>query len=64
MGHFALNDGSLMDFPRSLQVPFDFRQAFANSAIQRLLSPSDYNTGFLRAELENRRIAPAPGSNI
>ena len=64
MGHFALNDGSLMDFPRSLEVPFDFRQAFTNSAIEKLLCSPDCDTEFLRAELEKRRIAPAPGSDL
>jgi len=64
MGHFALNDGSLMDFPVSLQVAYDFRQALTNGAINRLLCSLDCNTGFLRAELEKRGIAPAPGSDL
>lgn len=64
MGHFALNDGSLMDFPVSLQVAFDFRRALANGAINGLLCSPDCNTGFLRAELEKRGITPAPGSDL
>ncbi len=64
MGHFALKDGSLMEFPRSLEVPFDFRRAFANDAIQRLLCSPDCAAGFVRAELEKRRIAPAAGSDL
>lgn len=64
MGHFALNDGSLMDFPVSLQVPFDFRQAFTKGAIDRLLCSPDCDQEFLRDELQRRRILPAPGSAI
>lgn len=64
MGHFVLNDGSPMDFPVGLQVPFDFRRALANRTIMRLLCSPDCDTEFLGAELETRRIAPAPGSDL
>jgi hypothetical protein len=64
MGQFVLNDGSLMAFPVSLQVPFDFRRALATGAIQRVLCSPVGDTGFLRAELETRRILPAPGSDL
>jgi hypothetical protein len=64
MGHFVLNDGSPMDFPVGLQVPFDFRRALANGTILRLLCSPDCDTEFLRAELETRRIAPAAGSDL
>ncbi|MGH8291252.1 MAG: hypothetical protein ACREV7_20010 [Steroidobacteraceae bacterium] len=58
MGHFVLNDGSRIDFPVSLHVPFDFRLAFTNGTVERLLCSPGCDTGFLRAELEKRRIAP------
>jgi hypothetical protein len=64
MGHFVLNDGSVMDFPVSLQVPFDFRRALTNGAIQGLLCSPNGDSGFLRAELGSRRIMPAPGSDL
>jgi len=62
MGHFALNDGTIMDFPEHLQVPFDFRQALANGTIQMILCAPDCDREFLLSELGKRRIAPAPGS--
>ncbi|MGH2448378.1 MAG: hypothetical protein ACRDFS_07220 [Chloroflexota bacterium] len=64
MGHFALNDGSFMDFPVGLQVAFDFRRALTSGAMNGLLCSPDCNTAFLRAELERRAIAPAPGSSV
>lgn len=64
MGHFALNDGTLIDFPVSLQVPFDFRQALTNGTVQRILCSADCDPALLRTELDRRRIAPAPGSDI
>ena len=63
MGHYALNDGTIMDFPVSLQVPFDFRQALTNGAIDQLLHSADCDSGLLRAELEKRGIVPMPGSH-
>jgi hypothetical protein len=64
IGHFALNDGSLMDFPASLQVPFDFRQALTNGTVQRILCSADCDPRLLRTELDKRRIAVAPGSDL
>lgn len=64
MGQFVLDDGRVMDFPVSLQVPFDFRRALAHGALQSILCSPDCDTEFLRASLEARRIAPAPGSDL
>jgi hypothetical protein len=58
MGHFVLNDGSRLDFPPNLQVGFDFKSAFADGTITRLLLAQDYDVNFLRAELDKLRIAP------
>ena len=64
MGHFALDDGSLIDFPPGLQIPIDFRRALTNGTVQRLLCSPDCDPAVLRTELDKRRIAPAPGSDI
>ena len=64
MGQFVLNDGSLMDFPVSLQVPFDFRSALTNGTIAQLLYSPDCDSRLLRAELQKRHIESAPGSDL
>lgn len=58
IGQFALNDGSMMDFPASLQVAFDFRAAIADGTIRRILRSPDCASGFFHAELRKLRIAP------
>lgn len=62
MGHFALKDGSLIQFPPSLQLGFDFRRAIASGAIREILLAPDADSGFLTCELDKLRIEPAPGS--
>jgi len=37
MGHFVLDDGSMMVFPTSLQLPFDFQSTFADGTVQQIL---------------------------
>jgi hypothetical protein len=64
LGHFVLNDGSLMIFPPSLHLHFDFRAALADGTIRQILSAEGTATAYLRTELENRRILLAPGSTI
>ena len=60
--HFALRDGTLIQFPPSLQLGFDFRRAIASAAIREILFAPDADSGFLTRELGKLRIEPAPGS--
>lgn len=62
IGHFALSDGTLIQFPPSLQLGFDFRRAIASAAIREILLAPDADSGFLKRELGMLRIEPAPGS--
>lgn len=59
IGHFALNDGSMVDFPVSFDVPFDFRAALDGGTIQRLEIGRDTNTALLEEELKKHGIAVA-----
>lgn len=61
IGHFALRDGTLIQFPPSLRLGFDFRRAFASAAIREILLSPDADSGFLTSELGKLRIEPAPG---
>lgn len=56
MGHFLLNDGSSMMFPRSTQLHFDFHAAFTDGTIRRLLCVPETDLAYLRAEMERRNI--------
>lgn len=58
IGQFNLKDGSTMQFPRSLQLDFDFRSALADSTIQKIEYSSDSDRDFLQKELHKRRIVP------
>jgi hypothetical protein len=58
IGHFVLTDGSRLDFPPSLQLGFDFKSAFADGTITRILLAQDCDVNFLRAELVKLRIVP------
>jgi len=60
IGQFALKDGSMIQFPPSLQLGFDFRDAFANAVIREILLAPQTNSGFLTRELAKLRIEPAP----
>ena len=51
IGHFALKDGCIMQFPSNLQLTFDFRAAIANRTIQQILYAPDSNSDFLKTEL-------------
>ena len=62
MGHFALKDGSLIEFPSSLQLGFDFRNAIASAAIREILLAPEVDSSFLKHELSKLRIEPAPTS--
>lgn len=62
IGHFALSDGSLIEFPRSLQLGFDFRNAIAGAAIREIQPAAEADSDFLKQELSKRGIEPAPVS--
>jgi hypothetical protein len=64
MGHFVLNDRSLMVFPPSTVLHFDFRAALTDGTIRRLLCQPETDVAYLRAELEKRNIGPAPNSEF
>lgn len=62
IGHFALKDGSLIEFPPTLQLGFDFRNAIASAAIREILLAPEADSSFLKTELSKLRIEPAPTS--
>ncbi len=59
IGHFALRDGTLIQFPPSLQLGFDFREAIANTAIREILLAPEADLGLLATELSKLCIKPA-----
>lgn len=63
VGHFALNDSSLLEFPLGLQMELDFRAALATGAICQILRSPECDAAFLEIELCKYGIAPAPGSD-
>jgi hypothetical protein len=63
VGHFALKDGCLMTFQRSLQMQLDFRAALTGGAIRQILLAPDCDAAFLEEELARYGIAPAPSSD-
>jgi hypothetical protein len=56
LGKFALADGSMMEFPPSLQAPLDFKEAIAIGSIRQILCAPDSDAGFLKDELQKLRI--------
>lgn len=62
IGHFALQDGSLIEFPKSLQFGFNFHNAFAANAIKDILLSPNSDSSFLMGELSKLRIEPAPST--
>lgn len=63
IGQFALNDGSTMEFPASLQLDFDLRAATVDQTIERILCAPDCDSAFLHAELHNLGVEPSNGSD-
>ncbi|MDQ6987995.1 MAG: hypothetical protein Q9M25_09350 [Mariprofundaceae bacterium] len=51
IGQFALKDGSMMQFPSSLQLAFDFKAAIADGTIRQILYAPNSDSNFLQAEL-------------
>jgi hypothetical protein len=62
VAHFALANGSIMDFPPRLRLSFDFRAAIADETIQQILYAPDCELSFLLSELQTLRIEPSQGS--
>lgn len=60
MGQFGLNDGTIMEFPASLQVKFDFHEAIASGTIQRVLILPNSDKRFLTEEFASLGIHPRP----
>lgn len=60
IGQFALSGGERMEFPPSLQMAFDFREAFSGGAITEILCPPQFvDTAYvntLRSELAKLRV--------
>lgn len=56
-GHFALNDGSIMNFPPGMPLFFDYRAAIAEGTIREILYPTDFDSEFLKAELNKLGIS-------
>jgi hypothetical protein len=52
IGNFRLNDGSNIEFDRSLQVEFDFKTAIATGCIHEIISSADCDTAFVHQELD------------
>lgn len=48
IGYFALKDGSLIEFPSSLQLGFDFRNAIASAVIREILLAPEADSSFLK----------------
>jgi hypothetical protein len=61
IGQFALNNGSAIQFPDSLQLFFDFRAAIADQTIEQILYAPDCDSDFLQSELNKLRIVPSKG---
>lgn len=61
IGQFALKDGSMMPFPASLTLSFDFRDAITERTIQQILYAPDRDSDFLLTELHKLRIVPSKG---
>lgn len=64
IGTFVLNDGTVLEFPPSLQVPFDFRAALSDQTILQILCAPECDQAFLLAEMEKLGVSPAPGSDV
>jgi len=56
MGEFAFKDGSTMQFPSSLHVPFLFKTAIQDCTIRPMLCAPDTDVDFLYTELNKLHI--------
>lgn len=58
IGQFALTDGSMIQFPTSLQLAFNFRAAIMDQIIQQILYAPNCDSNFLQTELRELGIVP------
>jgi hypothetical protein len=63
IGQFALNDGSTIDFPPSLQLFFDFKNAIADGTIRQILCAPDCDSDFLYDQRQKLCIVPSEDSD-
>lgn len=56
IGQFALKDGSYIEFPDFLPIPFNFQQAIQEGSIRHLLCSSDCDTDHLTFEIHKQGI--------
>ena len=56
IGSFMLNNGSTIQFPKSVQFTFDFREALSRGIILRILFGQDCNLELLKHEFCRRHI--------
>jgi len=61
IAQFALRDGSVMEFPSSLQLSFDFQAAIRDSTVVKILHAPNADTDFLRSEMQKLRIVLSDG---
>lgn len=64
IGNFVMDDTSIVKFPGSLQMTFDFRTAFKNGVIPQILYSSNSDSNFLYTELDSLGILPTEGSDL
>jgi hypothetical protein len=57
IGEFAIKDGSNMQFPPSLHVPFSFKRAIQNCTIRPMLCDTKTDVSFLYNELKALHIS-------
>lgn len=62
IGNFALNNGSIFEFPEALQLGFNFRNAIASGAIKEILLAPDADSNSLKRDLAKLRIEFASSS--
>ena len=58
IGQFALRDRSVMQFPPSLHLAFDFKSAITDGTTCQLLLAPDCNYDFLQSELHKLHVMP------
>lgn len=56
IGNFVLSDNTVINFPPSMQLSFDFRRAYANGTVAHLISQNDEVARHLARELEKLKI--------
>jgi hypothetical protein len=62
IGNFALGDHTIINFPQSMQLAFDLREAYADGAITQLMCQDDRVVRHLAQELARFSIQVNPAS--